>query len=64
LAGIEIRLDGSLLIIFVLLLVSLGAGVFPTWHSNWGTGLTWLVALAAAVLFFASILAHEFSHWH
>jgi Zn-dependent protease/CBS domain-containing protein len=62
LAGVEIRVDWSLLIIFALVTYSLGAGVFPDWHPGWGPALTWSVALGAAVLFFASILAHELSH--
>lgn len=61
-SGIEIRADASLLIVFALVLFSLGAGVFPAWHPEWATGTIWLTALAAAVLFFASILVHELSH--
>src|SRR5918996_5154901 len=61
-AGIDVHIDWSLLIIFVLVTVSLGAGVFPAWHPNWGPGLMWLTALIAALLFFASVLVHELSH--
>ena len=60
--GVAIHADASLLIIFTLILFALGAGVFPTWHPEWGAGITWLTAFAAAVLFFASLLAHELSH--
>lgn len=61
-AGIDVQVDWSLLIIFTLVTFSLGAGVFPTWHPNWSPGLIWLTALVAALLFFASVLVHELSH--
>ena len=60
--GIEIRLDSSLILIFSLLVYLLGANVFPGWHPDWQTGTTWLTAIAAGVLFFASVLAHELAH--
>jgi len=60
--GIEIRLDFSVLIVFTLVVYSLGAGLFPRWHPSWGSALTWSTALAAGLLFFASLLAHELSH--
>jgi Zn-dependent protease len=61
-AAIEIVADWSLLIIFVLITFSLAMLVFPTWHPDWEPGLAWITALGAAVLFFASVLAHELSH--
>ena len=60
--GIEIRLDPSVAIIFFLVVYSLGAGLFPQWHADWSSGLSWVTALAAALLFFASLLAHELAH--
>ena len=60
--GIEIRLDWSVLIIFALIVYSLGAGLFPQWHPDWSASTAWLTALAAGVIFFASLLAHEMSH--
>ncbi len=60
--GIQIRLDFSVLIVFALVVYSLGAALFPHWHPTWGAGTTWGTALAAGVLFFASLLAHELSH--
>lgn len=61
-SGIDIRLDFSLIAIFSLIVLSLGGGVFPSWHPEWGPGSIWLTAFSAAVLFFASILVHELAH--
>lgn len=60
--GVDVFVDWSLLIIFALITLSLASGMFPAWHPDWGPGLTWITALAAAVLFFASVLAHELAH--
>lgn len=62
LAGIELRMHWSLLVIFSLILMSLATSVFPAWHPDWSPGLVWLVAAAATVLFFGSIVAHEMGH--
>jgi len=60
--GIEVRLDFSVIIIFLLIVFSLGSGLFAHWHPDWSNTTIWGVALAAGVLFFASLLAHEFAH--
>lgn len=62
LAGIAIHVDLSLAIVFSLITVALGTGLFPSWHPEWGALVTWSTALAAAFLFFVSILIHELSH--
>ena len=61
-AGVEVRLDWSLLIVFGLIVMSLGGGLFPARHPDWSPLLIWGMAGFAAVLFLASILAHELSH--
>jgi len=60
--GIEIRLDVSVAIIFGLIVYSLAGGLFPQWHPQWAALTAWTTALAAGILFFASLLAHELSH--
>jgi Zn-dependent protease/CBS domain-containing protein len=60
--GIEVRIDWSLAIVFWLIALNLGAGLFPRAHPDWTPLQSWLVAIAAAVLFFLSILAHELAH--
>lgn len=61
-AGIRLGADWSVLIIFALVATQLGMAALPAWHPGWSAGLTWAVALGAAVLFFVSILLHELSH--
>lgn len=60
--GIEIRLDPSVMLIFALIVFMLATGVFPKWHPDWSAGQAWGLALAAGLLFFASLLAHELAH--
>jgi Zn-dependent protease len=60
--GLEISLDVSLIVIFSLVVLSLGSGTLRVWHPDWPQALRWSVALGAAVLFFASVLAHELAH--
>ena len=59
--GINIRIDWSWLLIFFLITWNLSAA-FGQMHPDWGAGLTWGVAIVAALLFFASVLAHELAH--
>jgi Zn-dependent protease/predicted transcriptional regulator len=61
-AGIDIQLDWSLLIIIFIITFSLAVGLFPQWHPDWSRPLAWTVAFAAALLFFCSVLLHELSH--
>jgi Zn-dependent protease len=59
--GINIYLDWSWLLILLLVTWNL-ATQFTLMHPNWGPGLAWGVAIVAALLFFASVLAHELAH--
>jgi Zn-dependent protease/CBS domain-containing protein len=59
--GIQIRIDPSWFFIFLLVTWSL-ASSFSQWHPAWGLTLQIATALAASLLFFASVLAHELAH--
>lgn len=61
LLGIEIFIDWSWFFIFVLITWNLVV-VFGHWHRDWPALLTFGVATAASLIFFASVLAHEMSH--
>lgn len=61
-AGIDVHVDWSLAIIFLLIVMSLASGLFPAWHPDWSASLAFGVAIAAALLFFGSVLAHEMAH--
>lgn len=58
----DIHLDASLLVIFLLIAITLGLGTLPAWHPDWSMALRWIVAVVAALLFLASVLVHELSH--
>jgi Zn-dependent protease/CBS domain-containing protein len=60
--GVRLALHWTVLIVFTLITVQLGAFLFPAWHPEWTPALSWSVALGAAVVFFASILVHELAH--
>jgi len=60
--GIPIRLDYSWFAIFALVTWTLAAGYFPAEFGDWPRAEYWLVGAATAVLFFASVLAHELGH--
>lgn len=61
-AGVEVTLDWSLLIIFILISFTLAAGVLPSWHPDWSQPIILITAVTAAALFLVSILLHELSH--
>lgn len=58
LRAIDVRVDPSLAIVAVLIAWTMAAR-FATAH---GTAVGWVMAIAATVAFFASILAHELGH--
>lgn len=60
--GIELKLDHSWFIIFVLLVWSLSGEYFPKIHPGWSTEVYWAMGVVTALLFFASVVAHELAH--
>jgi Zn-dependent protease/predicted transcriptional regulator len=61
-AGVQIAIDYSWLVIFVLVLWSLSSGYFPSLHPGYPRSEYWLVGLVGTLLFFLSIVTHELSH--
>ncbi|MEX2261494.1 MAG: site-2 protease family protein [Bryobacteraceae bacterium] len=59
--GVEIGLHASWFLIALLITLSL-AVYFRFNNPEWGTGLIWGLAALTAVLFFASLVAHELAH--
>ncbi|MEZ4864887.1 MAG: site-2 protease family protein [Caldilineaceae bacterium] len=59
--GIGIEVDWSWFFIFLLVTWNLAIG-FAQLHPAWGAGIRWSLAALAALLFFASVLAHELAH--
>jgi Zn-dependent protease len=61
-AGIRIHVDRSWILIFLLVLWSLSFGYLPHAEPDRPALAYWVAGLAATLLFFCSILAHELAH--
>lgn len=61
-AGIEIRVHLSWVLILGLLTVSMGGGLLPAVQPHWPAALDWGLAGVGAVLFLVSIAIHELAH--
>jgi len=59
--GIDIRIDWSWLLILLLVTWNLTTA-FSQFHPDWSLLFTILIAVMAALLFFASVLLHELAH--
>jgi Zn-dependent protease len=59
--GIELAIDHSWLLIFMLITFSLGSR-FGVAHPEWSAVASWGAALVTSPLFFASIVLHELGH--
>lgn len=62
LAGIDINIHISWLIILVFLTWSLATGWFPTLYPGWSPAAYWATGLVASLLLFLSVLLHELAH--
>jgi len=60
--GIDIRIDSSWIFIFGLITWALAGHYFPSQYPRWPHWQYWGVGIAASVLLFASVLAHELTH--
>ncbi|MGW5470072.1 site-2 protease family protein [Streptomyces chartreusis] len=61
-AGVRVGLNWSVLVIIALVTVTLAVGRFPDAHPGHPTWVYWALALLAALVFLASLLAHELAH--
>jgi Zn-dependent protease/CBS domain-containing protein len=60
--GIDIRIHFSWFLIFGLVVLSLYDRILPAVRPTWSEQKTIVVAAIAALLFFASVIAHELAH--
>jgi Zn-dependent protease/CBS domain-containing protein len=61
-AGIRIGLNWSWLVVFALIVWSLASAVFPSQNEGLSDSTHLAMAIAAALLFFVSLLLHELGH--
>ena len=61
-AGIEVGIHYSLLLVLLYFSWSLANGFLPDINPFWSTATYWAVGFAAAVLLFTSVLVHELAH--
>jgi len=61
-AGIQIGINWSWLLVFALITWSLADQIFPDQNPGLSRGTYWGMAVAAAILFFTSLLLHELGH--
>jgi Zn-dependent protease/predicted transcriptional regulator len=60
--GIQITLDYSWFIIFILVVSTMAEGRFPAVQQQFSTAQYWIMGSCAAILFFISVLLHELAH--
>ncbi|MBA7596313.1 putative zinc metalloprotease Rip3 [subsurface metagenome] len=60
--GIEVGLNWSWFLIFILVIISLSTEYFPTLYPQFNTITNIILGVITAIFFFTSILIHELSH--
>lgn len=60
--GIDINIDSSWVLIFILFTWSLAANYFPWSFPGWPPGLYWVVGGLTSLMVFVSVLIHELAH--
>ena len=60
--GIDIQVDSSWVLIFILFTWSLAGNYFPRSFPGWPPGLYWAVGALTSLMVFVSVLIHELSH--
>jgi len=60
--GIDIRVDSSWIVIFILFTWVLAGSYFPGGHPDWPVTLYWALGLLTSLLVFVSVLVHELAH--
>lgn len=61
-AGVEVGVNWSWLVVFALVAWTLARGVFPATNPGLGSGTYVAIALVATLVYFASLLLHELGH--
>ena len=61
-AGIPVGVNWSWLVVFALIVWTLYSGIFPSTNPGLENGAYAVMAVVAAVIFFASLLGHEYGH--
>ncbi len=60
--GINVEIDMTWLIVFMILSYSLATNYFPSALPGAGETMWWVLGVSATLLLFASVLVHEFAH--
>jgi len=60
--GIDVIIDYSWIVIFILLTYSMAESIFPEAHEGYSRMWYWIMGAAASALTFLSILVHELAH--